>query len=168
VTPEVRLIAKPLVDFDGLLAIANQTLGFSPARGVDAARREFSESERFVSILDEIENESPVVGLSHEPWLWFAVLIIADADDMLAIARVSGMRFICRETIKPGIMFALFGGTLNQWRDAVIAGTAQGGNVRACYCKILAVFESLGLAETWAGYLKTPTSDRLFLLEHKR
>jgi len=167
-TPEVVLIEQPAIDFDRLLTIANQALGYSPARGTDAARRELSQSERFVSILAAIEDEAAGVGLSPRVlgFIQFGVVLVADTADLLDIVLAGGMPTIAAPTVRPGISLAFMAGTMSQWRDAVITGTETGGNVRAFYCKCLTLFERLGLADVWSEYKRTPQAD-LFLLERK-
>ena len=69
-----------------------------------------------------------------------------------------------------GVQAAVITGTLGQWRDAVRSGTKQTAEptVRACYCKILVLFEQAGLGHVWADCEKRPAPDQLFYLEDKR
>jgi len=174
--PEVALIEQPSIDFDKLLAIADQTLGYSPARALDSTHRQFSETERFLSLLDAISNEHAKAGLP--PRLFghasFSLMIVANGDDLLKILEcAAGTSIVLAETVVSGIYLSVVTGKLSEWRDAVVSGSRQSGsrssgNVKACYCKIMAIFESLGLADVWKEFVKTPTNDRLFLLEDKR
>lgn len=100
----------------------------------------------------------------------FSVLIAAEERDLMDIIQAaSSMPLVVTETRARGIMAAVVTGTLAQWRDAVVAGATQDAehNVRACFCQIKNLFESVGLS-VWRDFNIKPSNDQLFYLEDKR
>ena len=170
-TPDAVLIQEPRIDFATFLGLSHKMLGYSPAAAADASRRELTDAERFLSCLAALKDPDAPVALSPKllAHVFFSALIAADERDMLDILEAaSGMPFVATETLARGVQVAVVTGTLSQWRDAVKSGTATKGSTRACYCKIMVLFERAGLAHVWNDFIKKPTPDRLFLLEDKR
>lgn len=170
-TPEVVLIQQPAIDFATFLGLSHEALGYSPARACDASHRQLSDAERFLSCLAAVRDSKAPAGLSPSllRHVSFSVLVAADERDLVDILQAAaGMPFVTTSTIRPRVQLAVVTGTLAQWRDAVVSGTAAEGAVRACYCKALLVFERAGLSHVWHDFHKRTTPDKLFLLEDKR
>lgn len=169
--PECVLIQQPNVDFGAFLGISRDALGYSPAAASDASAKQQSDAERFLSCLAAMQDEKARAGLlpsllSH---VSFSALIIADERDALGIFQASGgMPFVVTETVRRGLLLAVMTGTLAQWRDAVKTGShpSQEQNIRACYSKLLLLFEQSGL-NVWQDFVRKTTPDRLLYLEHK-
>ena len=171
--PDAVLIQRPAVDFTTFLGLSHQMLGYSPARAADACPRELTDAERFLSCLAALRDPGAPVGLTPNllAHVSFSVLVAADERDLLDILEAaSGMSFVATETLARGVQASVITGTLGQWRDAVRSGTKQTAEptVRACYCKILVLFEQAGLGHVWADCEKRPAPDQLFYLEDKR
>lgn len=170
-TPECVLIQQPAVDFGTFLSLSREALGYSPADASDGTARELSDAERFLSCLAAMRDEKAAVGLAPAllNHVSFSAMIVADDRDALDIFQAAGMPFVVVETVKRGILLAVMTGTLAQWRDAVKTGTAlnQQVNTRACYCKLMVIFEQAGLGNVWQNFDRKPSTDRLFYLENK-
>lgn len=157
------------MNFAAFLGIANDALGYSPARKADACGRKLNDTERFLVCLEAlIDPDKPAqrVGMcdNHAS---FSVLIAADERDLLEILSIaSGMHFVTTETQVRGVSLVIVTGTLAQWRTAVINGSRVRGECQACYCKIHQLFEQIGL-NVWNDCIKK-TDGKLFLLEDRR
>lgn len=170
-TPDCILIQQPAVDFATFLGISRDALGYSPAAASDASARQQSDAERFLSCLAAMQDEKAPAGflpslMSH---VSFSALIVADERDALDIFQASGgMPFVVTETVRRGVLIAVMTGTLAQWRDAVKTGShsSQEQNTRACYSKLLLLFEQARL-NVWPDFVRKTTPDRLLYLEHK-
>lgn len=159
------------MDFATFLGISRDALGYSPADASDASARQQSDAERFLSCLAAMQDEKAPAGLlpSLMSHVSFSALIVADERDALDIFQASGgMPFVVTDTVRRGILIAVMTGTLAQWRDAVKTGSdpSQEPNTRACYSKLLLLFEQAGL-NVWQDHVRKATPDRLLYLEHK-
>ena len=78
--PSVVLIVKPAVDFDTLLGVSHQLLGYSPASAVDSSRAGHCEIERFISCLAALRDADAPAGLTPNllSFAHFGFLIAAD------------------------------------------------------------------------------------------
>jgi len=164
------LIQQPAIDFNTFLGLTHEALGYSPAGPSDACHRQLSDAERFISCLAALRDQKAVPDLSPSllTHVSFSVLIAADDRDVIEIVQAAaGMPFVRAETLARGMELVVITGTLAQWRDAVITGTKGEGAVQACYCKVLTLFEQVGL-NVWSDCTKKPTSNRLFYLEDRR
>lgn len=170
-TPECFLIQQPAVDFATFLSLSREALGYSPADASDGTVRELSDAERFLSCLAAMRDKKAAVALAPAllNHVSFSAMIVADERDALDIFQAAGMPFVVVETVRRGILLAVMTGTLAQWRDAVMHGTVldQEANVRACYCKLMGMFEQAGLGHVWDRFTRKTSPDRLFYLEYK-
>ncbi len=172
-TPQVVVIVQPNIDFNTLIALNSQILGYSLSHKVDQSRLDHSDIDRFLSCLGAFRNEDAPITPTPES-LHFAsttLQITADERDMLSIIESAlGMPVFVRETIVRGVLSAIIHGTLAQWRAAVKSGARQDAdrNVRACYCQIMGLFEQLGLKDLWNDYQTKSMNDRTFYLEDRR
>lgn len=171
--PHAALIQQPAIDFPSFLAACHEMLGYSPSRAADASRTRMSDSERFLSCLAAIRDQEAPTGVTPSllAHVSFSVLIAAEERDLIDILSIAGsMPFVASETVARDVFAAVVTGTLGQWRDAVVSGTNlhEDNNVRTCYCKVLLLFESVGLNRVWSDFTKKPGTDRLFYLEDKR
>ncbi len=169
-TPEVALIQQPAIDFGALLTIASQALGYSPAAAGDASPRNLSPVERYLAALAAMHDE----GASVEPQpglldhVSYGVLLAAtQADTLDLFACTAGMAHQFAETVRPDVLLSIISGTLGQWRSAMLCGTNRTPNSRAACCKIIGLFERVGLGSVWNDYTRKPVVGG-FLLEDKR
>jgi len=169
---EVALIIEPAIDFTTLLGITHEALRRNIASAADASHRRLSLSEKYLTCLASLRNEETTSisnSLSH---VSFGVLVIADDRSLLDILQQTlGMSFVQAETVAPGMNMAVLTGTLEQWRDAVAAGTDRTASpaVRTCYSKILLLFDHAGLTAIWSDYDRSTLPNRSgFLLEPRR
>lgn len=170
-TPDCILIQQPAVDFANFLSISRDALGYNPADASDCSAKQQSDAERFLSCLAAMQVEKAPAGLlpSLMSHVSFSALIVADERDALDIFQASGgMPFVVAETVRRGVLIAVMTGTLAQWRDAVKTGShpSKEQNTRACYSKLLLLFEQSGL-NVWQDFVRKTTPDRLLYLEHK-
>jgi hypothetical protein len=168
--PQALLITTPAVDFGAFLGVSQQALGYSPSQVVDASPLQCSETERFLSCLACLTNQSAGVGLSPHllTHLSFSLLVVADDRDLLDILQITGMPFVVTDTISRGVQLAVVTGTLSQWRDAVKSGSARGleYNVRTLFNRVMSLFEAVGL-NVWHDFEAYTMPDKTFYLEHK-
>jgi hypothetical protein len=169
--PECLLITTPAVNFRAFLSACLQVLGYSPARSSDAAPRELSESEKFLSCLAALRDQKAATGLTPNllSHVSFSVFVVADERDMLDILeRCAAMPFVTAETTVRGVTAAVVTGTLAQWRDAVAAGSTRNvePSVRAGFNKVYGLFCGAGL-NVWGDYRTREAPDCTLLLEYK-
>ena len=167
---EAVLITTPAIDFNTLLGLTHEALGYSVASAADSSHRKMVDAEKFLSCLAGfIEEDGEITPnlLSH---VSFSILVIADEHDLFDIVnRTSGMSCVRAETKIPNVNVAVLTGTLSQWRDAVASGTDQATppTVRTCYSKILLLFDRAGLTSVWSNFERNMAPDRSgFLLEY--
>jgi len=117
-TPNFLLIQTPSPDFNKLLTLSQQALGYNAAEGIDASPIERSEAERFISCIAAMQERGSCPGfaphlLSH---VSFSALVAADEQDMLFIVEKGEMPFIVVETKVRGVQLAVISGTLAEWK----------------------------------------------------
>jgi hypothetical protein len=169
--PEVLLVTTPAVNFRAFLGACLHVLGYSPARAADAAPRDLSEPEKFLSCLAAFRDQKAPAGLAANllSHVSFSVFVVADERDLLDILeRCAGMPFVTAETTARGVTAAVITGTLAQWRDAVAAGSVSSAepSVRAGFNKVYRLFCGAGL-NVWGDYRAREAPDRTLLLEYK-
>lgn len=168
---ETLLISHPAIDFNTLLGLAHQALGYSIARNADASHRKMVDAEKFLSCLAAFSDRSAEITTNLLSHVSYSVLVIADERDLPSILDVtSGMPFV-RSPAAPRTEMAIISGTLLEWRNAVISGTSETipPAVRTCYSQILLSFDRAGLTTVWDDYERTAAPDRNgFILERRR
>lgn len=163
------LINQPAIDFGALFGVTHEALGYSIAAKSDACGRRLSDAERFVSCLAALRDPDALPALRPNllNHVSFSVLVVAEAKDVKDILEAaSTLPFVRTRTKVRGVEILILHGTLAQWRDAVISGTHY-EKAQACYCKIAALFEGVGL-NIWVDCVRKPSPGGLFLLEDKR
>lgn len=163
------LINQPAIDFAALLGFTSEALGYNIAAKSDTCGRRLSDAEKFVSCLAALRDPDALPGLRPNllNQVSFSVLVIAEAKDVKDILEAaSTLPFVRKRTKVRGVEFVILHGTLAQWRDAVISGTHY-AQAQACYCKIAALFEGVGL-NVWRDCNRNPSPNGLFQLEDKR
>lgn len=170
--PAVTIIQRPVVDLPTFIGISHKILGYSPAAAADASHRSMSDAERFISCLAALHDPNAPAGL--QPYLLshvaFSLFLVADERDMLDIVEcMSAMPVVFADTLLRGTMAAVFTGTLNQWRDAIVSGSnpAVEYAVRYCFNQIFNLFVSEGL-NLWREFHRAPAPENTFYLEDKR
>ncbi len=169
--PEVLLVTTPAVNFRAFLGACLHVLGYSPARAADAAPRDLSEPEKFLSCLAALRDQKAPASLAPNllTHISFSVFVVADERDLLDILeRCAGMPFVTAETTVRGMTAAVITGTLAQWRDAVASGSVSNveASVRAGFNKVYGLFCGAGL-NVWGDYRTREAPDRTLLLEYK-
>jgi hypothetical protein len=170
---EAVLITGPAIDFNALLSLTHEALGYSIASTVDSSHRKMVDAEKFLMCLAAIQDESAeAITASLLSHVSFSILVIAEECDLLEILELtSGMSFVRAETTASNVDIAVITGTLLQWKHAVVSGSneATAPTVRMCYSKILLLFDRAGLTSVWQDYDRSTTRDRNgFLLEDMR
>jgi len=170
--PAVIIIQRPTVDMAAFIGISHKVLGRSPAAAIDACPRKMSEAERFLSCLAALRDPEARAGLQPNllAHTTFSLFMVADERDLLDIIEcAAGMPVVFTETLGRGVMAAVFTGTLNQWRDAVKAGSNPDAEhtIRHCFNQIYGLFYNEGL-NVWSEFKQRPGPEQTFYLEDKR
>ena len=170
--PNAVLITKPNIDFNTLLGLSSQLLGYSPAHRVDEIPFVLSDTQRFLECLAAVHSEEAEASglpylLSH---VSFSVLAVADTRDMLDILQdASGMPFVVSETEDRAAQLAVITGTLAQWKVSVKSGMSMWSthNVRVFFNRVMAAFQASDI-DVWRDCERRPMADRTLYLEDKR
>jgi hypothetical protein len=170
--PAVVLIQQPAIDFNTLLSVSQQGLGYSLAAKLDRDPRQWSDAAKLLLCLAAFKDqdaklEIPPHLLRHVSFSLLMAVQEHDSWDILSCA--AGMSFVTAETVAPAVLLVVLTGRLDQWRDAVVSGTefAKSPACRAYYCRIHQLFEQAGLARVWSRYHKRETPDSLYVLDIK-
>jgi hypothetical protein len=162
------LISEPSIDFATLLGLTHEALGQNIAEAADDSHRKLCPSEKYLTCLATMADVSSVITprlLSH---VSFGFLIVVDSHEVVSILNVAvGMPFVSVATLMNGCDLIVLTGTLAQWRDAIASGTSKASQsiVRACYSRILHIFDQMGLSAVWKDFDRS--SDRTgYYLEH--
>jgi len=171
---EAVLITGPAIDFDTLLIVTRDALGYSIANAADSSYRKMVDAEKFLyclAALKEFKEEAGEIAPNLLAHVSFSVMVIAEGLDLLDILdQTLGMAFTRGETSVSNVNLAVISGTLGQWKTAVASGTNEDAppTVRACYSKILLLFDRAGLLSMWNDYDRTTAPDRNGLLLERR
>jgi len=170
--PDAVLLSKPNIDFNTFLGLSKQALGRSIVSKVDAAERDMSDAEKFISCLGAML--SPKISAGFIPSLLnhvsFSIFVGAETRDMLDILQcAASMPFVAVDTIAGSVQIAVITGTLAQWRDAVKSGSEPTAElpVRQCFNKVYALFKAADL-NVWSDFRAKQANDQTFYLEDKR
>ena len=172
-TPRSALVTQPALSVETLAVACSQLFDHKPVDGVDKSVRKLSDAERFLSIIDAMRCPDAPVGLSPDllKHVSFSVLTVALEQDMLSILEVcSGMSVTLADTKGRGIMAGVITGTLDQWRDAVVAGCSRHiiAEVRAGFNQIHSLFVGAGLGSIWKGYKQTNDGPVFYLTDQRK
>jgi hypothetical protein len=172
---EAVLITGPAIDFTTLMSLTHEAMGYNIARAADSSYRQMVDAEKFLTCLaafKEFKEEAGEIAPNLLAHVSFGVLVIAEGLDLLDILdQTLGMAFTRGETSVSNVNMAVISGTLAQWKTAVACGTNKDAppTVRACYSKILLLFDRAGLTSVWQCYARTTAPDRSgLLLEDRR
>ena len=147
--PHIVLLQSPLIDFDTLLTVAQQALGYNVASAVDASPVKRADAERFLSCLATMQDRRAKPGLAPHllSHVSLSVLLIADEDGFVEILEVCEMPFVCVPTVSKNVSLAVISGTLAQWREAIERGSSQqqSTETRVAFDRVKGVFLSAGL-----------------------
>jgi hypothetical protein len=163
---DVLLISKPAYDLPTFLALANEMLGYSPARAADTAG--LSGLPHLMACLAGFRNKDSKNYQDIYNLLYFVFIIAADEQNMLLIMEIlDGMGFALSETRIRGVQALIVGGTLKQWKSAVLRGCRkdQDEEIRACFDKVYLQFQAIGLADVFG---KKHPQGQTFYLEDLR
>jgi len=96
----------------------------------------------------------------------YSLLVIADDCEMLDILSICSMPFVIQETSQRGVQLAVISGTLQQWRDAVKAGSAREytRDVRAFFNHLMSLFD----ASVWQDFDRQQLPDKTLYLTYKK
>jgi hypothetical protein len=172
--PEVVLIQQPAVNFDLLLQLAHQALGYSLAETADATRKRLSDSQFYLSCLAAIgergaETDVNSLLLDH---LSFGMLIVCERHDVAALMTcLSGLACSSAATVRDDVLLFVVSGSFRRWEQFVRCGLSNKTSARSMQTigeKVLAIFDSLGLGGVWQYERRLRRMDGRTLLEDKR
>jgi hypothetical protein len=167
---EAVLITGPAIDFNTLMSLTHEALGYNIASAVDSSHRKMVDAEKFLMCLASMKEEDGEITPNLLSHVSFSVLVIADEADLFDILeRTHLMSFVRADTLVSNVSLGVLTGTLAAWRDAVAAGTNEAAppTVRTCYSKILLLFDRAGLTSVWSDFKRNTAPDRSgFLLEY--
>jgi hypothetical protein len=170
--PRSIFVAQPAVAFSVLLDTCNEILDHSVTAGIDATARQFSDAERFLSILAAMREQDAPASLAPNllTQVSFSVLTVSDGADMMDILEAcSGMAFTHAETKLRSILVAVITGTVQQWRDSIVTGTQHlQPTIRHGFNQLHDLFVQAGLGTVWNDYEQKIHDDNSYtLIEYK-
>lgn len=171
--PEAIIVGRTGVDFPTFLGVASKVLGYSPATAGDASGKRLSDATRFLGCLAALRDEKAPVELTPKylHHVSFSIMLIADEQDMVEILEcVSSMAFVTAVTTVRGMLMAVVTGTLAQWQEAVVSGSAvdTAPVVRFLFNRIHGLFCDEGV-NAWANFRRREAPDQVtYYLEDKR
>lgn len=154
-------IAKTEIDWAAYLTVAKHHVGTSVSECFD--KQGISPShEAYLLSLDFI-NDYQFSQLKHLSFSFFCVML---KDSLLNLVQLTNLEVTIGQTDKNGIFVAIVTGTLQQWKDTVIACSVQDvtydmrkfGNLLQQY------FESIGLGQIWSAYKKHKLLDTTYTI----
>jgi len=167
---EALILLVPSMNTASFLTLANEMLGYSPARTADAAG--VRDQTHLLACLSAFRNQSTVPSVKAARDIYdlvsYASLFVADERDMPTILEtLGGMPFALTNTKVRGIQTAIASGTLRDWKIAILRGCRadQPDYVRQVFDKIYMQFCDLGLSDAFAIKTRKMLSDKTFTLE---
>ena len=164
------LISKPQFDLSTILAMSTEMLGYSPARAADAAN--LNGQPHLLACLAAFRDKLAPATLrgSRDVFelLHYCFLFASDAEEVpLILETLGGMAFALTDTRVRRVQALIVGGTLHQWRYAVLRGCRQDQPkpIRICFDKVFIQFQNIGLAEVFGKLTKKQMADHTFYLE---
>jgi hypothetical protein len=173
--PDIIPFMIPRVEWASLLKTAQDALGYSPVKALDACPRTLSESAKFLVVAASFQDRDlkdaltalrdSLDLLAH---LHFAFLVYADDETVKQVMERTDLKITMTNSVD-GERIAIASGNLKQWYTATLTCCTerQPYNLRVLFDKVVLFFEKAGLAELWHGSKKRALPDRTFLLEYK-
>jgi hypothetical protein len=167
---DALLLLLPTMNTPSFLTLANEMLGYSPARAADSAG--LKNQQHLLACLAAFRNQKlpATVKAAKDVYdlLNYGCLFASDDIDMAVILEVlCGMPFALTETKLRGVQAAIAVGSLRDWRTAIVRGCRQDQPefVRRVYDKLYTQFCNAGLTDVFAVKSRRTLPDNTFTLE---
>ena len=173
--PKPVILARTTYDFDTLITMAKQALGYGINKTIDEKRLQ-KETQKFYAALSELHNEdyghtSAMEGLILDFYSYTLGLVIEDHlyVDLLHHRSLTLLKNFEFGSIKRGYTFCVITGTLRDWRDAVIDGSTKESTheMRELMNSVYSLFANEGLLPLWSNYSKLNFDDTIVLIPQK-
>ena len=167
-TADFSLISSSQVDINKFLLAANQTLGRSVTRGLDANNIPAKGFGAFLATVAEFKatNSDPLGSIRYNRHniarhIHFSFIV---ASNPTTLGLMSNDLSVTQNGT-----YALVSGALNQWMNCIISllSTESSVQTRVLLNKFLLWFDGQGLGEFWGLWQRIGLPDRTFILEPK-
>ena len=164
------LLLAPTMNTPAFLSLANEMLGYSPARAADSAG--LKNQQHLLACLSAFRNKNAAANVKASKDVYdlmhYGCLFASDELDMpYLLETLGGMAFIVVETKIRGVQSAIASGSLRAWKVAVMRGCRQDQPqfVRKVFGKIYTQFCTIGLSDAFPVKNKKSLPDQTFSLE---
>jgi len=170
--PDAFPITNSVVDWDTLLMAAGQFFGRNLTRGLDEWGWKPEGAASLLAVLEEFRapGSNPHHALRDGPleFIHQAFLVVCPTDVMLIVPAHGRLNFLMPPEFGAKEM-AVLGGDLRAWKGAVtyILKPRHPRVARQLFCKILLLFEHMGLGGCFRDHAKRALQDGTFWLEPK-
>jgi len=169
-TADALLFLIPSMNTSTFLTLANDMLGYSPARAADLA--ELKNQQHLLSCLASFRDKNSLANVKSADdvydLVYYGCLFASEDEDMSAILEIlNGMPFALTSTRIRGIQAAIATGSLRKWKTAIMRGCRadQPKLIRKVYDHLYMQFCAIGLTEAFSIKHKRALPDQTFTLE---
>lgn len=155
--PEAVLIIKPAVNVKAFLAITRQLEGKNLAEAFDKHNESVEGFNAFLSMLLSFDCPDRLDVLT------FGFMVVCDCSTMTSMIVKSGIPVLWKEHPSNSFDYAIFSGTLTQWRTFLIQESSA-FELRVIKNKIVLALESQGLGLLFFDRRKQDNGDGTFVL----
>ena len=164
------LLLTPSMNIPAFLTLANDMLGYSPARAADA--NGLKGQQYMLACLSAFRDKNKPANVKSATdvynLLQYGCLFAAeDLDIAILLEVLDGMPFALTDTKVRGIQAAIATGSLRQWKTAILRGcrVSQPEFVRQVFDNLYVQFCSAGLSEVFSIKHRKELPDQTFTLE---
>ena len=148
------------VDWETYIKVAQDFLGQSPTRGIDAAKIPTDKPIAFLKTLDFNNRPLNVIGqeyLYHH--IFFSFIGVIDTYIISQLSERSRISVAYTERRTKSLV--ILSGTLKDWKDTIVycCNKYADTDVRLLCNEIHNMFETAGFQEIWQEYKKIPKAD---------
>ena len=149
-----------------LIEIVQESLGYSPTRGLDAAGLDIKDPAAFLSIL-KLDNK-PLDTLRQKSAIWehfsISFIVVVPADVIIGLANLGNIKIFSKAGKREYV--AILSGTMAEWYDVILAGCSPktDSDVRLLTSNILLCFDRVGFREIFSKFVHIIQSDSSIIL----
>lgn len=158
------------VNWPEYIKLCEETLGFSPTRGLDEARLDIKSPAAYLATLD-LENK-PLEQLGSGRYtsnsfdqMFFAFILQADDFLLMEIYKeCSRLKILSKRGKRQNLV--IISGTMSEWHDNIIAchNERVSTEIREVANRCLDIFEQSGFKEVWSRWRRVMLKDSTFIL----
>jgi hypothetical protein len=169
--PFVCPITMPNVHWSEWIKAAQQYLGASPTRGLDAANIDLKDPGAWLASLD-FQERKPNDALRHGHangifyHLHLSFLIIMDMESCLQVSTETELHIHRIPAIRRGDFLCIVSGTLKAWFDAILHFCKEEQDIllRLIFNRVVNVFDHTYLKQIFHGCKRKILQDESFIL----